>query len=296
LVMPGKERRETSLDRESGSILINRAKRAVIKPRQLGACIVTGTDKIRSGFGNGDCLMLDFKNLVFAVSDATERFPAASYGLLSRLADRLARDGVPKNEPRWRELLNAVYAPQKYHHKATLSCVAIRKEEGTTKAYVSHGGDSIVLLVNLKTRRVEYTTSADMCFAGRAKELLCIEEIPVGDDGYGFVIASDGITDTARLAGRTLEGVSSSVLSRTPLHEIPQRLAEYLAGLRGPAEYDDIGLVVFSPTELAATDHPTILVGGTTPAEEFAYLEGISENVIDDIWAALDDRGNIVTI
>jgi hypothetical protein len=113
--------------------------------------------------------------------------------------------------------------------------------------------------------------------------------MPVGDDGYGFVIASDGITDTARLRGRTLEGVSSSVLSRTPLHEIPEGLAEYLAGLQGPAEYDDIGLIVFSPTELEATDHPTILLGGTTPAEEVKYLEGIAENLIDDIWTTLDD-------
>jgi len=294
--MRGKKRDESSLDEESGAILVNRAKRAVVKPRQLGACIVTGTDKIRSGFGNGDCLMLDFRNLVFAASDAAERFPAASYALLSRLADRLARDGAPENEADWRELLSAVYEPQKYHQKATLSCVAIRREGGATRACVSHGGDSIVLLVNLKTRRVEYTTSADMCFAGRARELLCIKDLPVANEGYGFVIASDGIMDAARLAGRTLERISGSVLSRFPIHEIPRGLAEYLDGLRGPAEYDDIGLIVFSLAELEATDHPTILVGGTSPAEEVSYLERIAENLIDDIWTTVGDRGSIVRI
>ena len=294
--MRAKGRGEDSLDGESGAILVNRAKRAVVKPRQLGACIVTGTDKIRSGFGNGDCLMLDFRNLVFAASDAAERFPAASYALLNRLADRLARYGAPENEADWRELLSAVYERQKYHQKATLSCVSIRGEEGATKALVCHGGDSIVLLVNLKTRRVEYRTSADMCFAGRARELHCIEEIPVGNEAYGFVIASDGITDAARLAGRTLERISGSVLSRFAIHEIPGGLAEYLAGLQGPAEYDDVGLIVFSPTELEATDHATILVGGTTPAEEVNYLERIAENLIDNIWTTLDDRGSIVRI
>jgi len=295
--MGGKGREQASLDVESGAILVNRAKRAVVKPRQLGACVVTGTEKIRSGFGNGDCLMLDFRNLVFAASDATERFPAASYALLSRLADRLARDGAPENEANWRELLSAVYEPQEYHQKATLSCVAIRREEGGTKAFVSQGGDSIVLLVNLETRRVEYATSADMCFAGRARELLRIEEVPVGKQGYSFLIASDGITDAARLAGRTLERISGSVLSRLPIHEIPGGLAEYLAGLRAPAEYDDVGLIVFSATELEAANQPTVLVGGTSPAEESAHSRGVSENLIADIWTTLaDSEGRVVRI
>jgi len=154
---------------------------------------------------------------------------------------------------------------------------------------VVHGGDSMVLLINLGTRRAEYATLADMCFAGRAKQLLCVDEIPLGNDGHGFIIASDGITDTARLAGCALERMSGSVLSRVPLHEIPGALAEYLDGLPGPAEYDDIGLIVFSPIELEATEHPTLLVGGTTPVEEVSYLRKVSEGTIEDAWITLDD-------
>jgi hypothetical protein len=297
LTLPGKRPGQPRRDGNSGQVLVNRAKRAVIKPRELGACIVTGTEKIRSGFGNGDCLMLDFRNLVFAVSDATERYPAASFSLLSRFAERLARDGTPDNETAWRKLLNDVYEGQKFHHKATLSCVAVRKEAGTTTACVCNGGDSITLLINLTTRSAEYATTADMCFAGRTRELLCVDEIPLENDGYGFIIASDGITDTARLSGRTLERVSGSVLSRVPLHEIPEGLAEYLEGLPGPAEYDDIGLIAFSPTALEAADYPTILVGGTTPVEEVTHLESVSDKVIDDTWTTLDDmKGSMVRI
>lgn len=274
---------------DTDAILINRAKRAVVKPRRLGACIITGADKIRSGFGNGDCLMLDFKNLVFAVSDATERFPAASRSLLTRLTASLADGGAPESKAGWLDLINSVYAGQSYHHRATLSCVAVDRKKGTTTAYVTHGGDSIVLLINLKTKQIDYRTSADMCFAGRAKKLLCVDEAPIGNGEYGFVIASDGIADPARLAGQTLEKISGAALSRFPLHEIPEGLTNYLDELAGPVEYDDIGVIAFSPTELEYEDQPTILIGGATPAEEAAFQEMVSARAIEDNWVALRD-------
>ncbi|MDQ1329868.1 MAG: hypothetical protein QG578_130, partial [Thermodesulfobacteriota bacterium] len=44
----------------------------------LSALLVTGSDKVESGFGNGDCLLLDFSRLIFAVSDGSERYTQAS--------------------------------------------------------------------------------------------------------------------------------------------------------------------------------------------------------------------------
>jgi len=279
---------EHALNPNSDTILVNRARRAVIKPDRLGACIITGTDKIRSGFGNGDCLMLDFRNLVFAVSDATERFPYASRLLLERFADSLADTAPPRTKEEWLAHVNAVYAGQSYHQKATLSCVAINKTRKTVSTYVIHGGDSVVLLLNLKTRQVEYRTSADMCFAGRAKELLCVDEVPIMGGDYGFVIASDGIADPARFTGRPLERISGSVLSRLPLHEIPDGLANYLKELSRPEEYDDIGVIALSPTRLEPEDYPTILIGGTSAVEESAFQKKLAERAMDDSWIRIN--------
>jgi hypothetical protein len=269
-------------------VLVNRARRAIIKPDRLGACIITGTDKIRSGFGNGDCLLLDFRNLVFAVSDATERFPYASRLLLERFADSLADTTPPQTKEEWLAHVNTVYAGQSYHQKATLSCVAMNRTHKTARAYVIHGGDSVVLLLNLKTREVEYRTSADMCFAGRAKQLLCVDEVPISGGDYGFVIASDGIADPARFAGRPLEKITGSVLSRLPLHEIPDGLANYLKELSRPEEYDDIGVIAFSPTRLEPEDFPAILIGGTSAAEENAFQRKLTENAVADSWVRLN--------
>ena len=55
-------------------VLINAAKRMVRQKGALSALLVTGSDKVENGFGNGDCLLLDFSRLIFAVSDASERY------------------------------------------------------------------------------------------------------------------------------------------------------------------------------------------------------------------------------
>ena len=71
--------------KETGEIEINASQRTVKCGNAVCGSIITGTDKIRSGYGNGDCLYLDFMHGVFAVADATERFPWASRDLLNRL-------------------------------------------------------------------------------------------------------------------------------------------------------------------------------------------------------------------
>jgi len=265
-------------------ILINPAGRAVIKRHRLGACVVTGTDKIRSGFGNGDCLLLDFKNLVFAVSDATERFPAASSSFLARFAGRLSENSAPESKEEWLKLINSVYARQSYNQKTTLSCVAVSKHEGGTTAYIIHGGDSIILLINMETQEIEYSSSPDMNFAGRAKELLSVDRISPEGGEYGFIIASDGLTDLARLSGQTIEKILHTTLSRFPLHEIPDRLARFLRSLPDHAEYDDIGILAFSLSMNKNEDHPTILLGGTTREEEAFYRQNLLNKRIEDKW------------
>ena len=81
--------------KESPTVEINPSKRILKMPGALCGGISTGTDKIRSGYGNGDCLYFDFEHLVFAVADGSERFPWASRDLLNRLSESLAQSGSP---------------------------------------------------------------------------------------------------------------------------------------------------------------------------------------------------------
>ncbi|MBP7586164.1 MAG: hypothetical protein KBA61_19130, partial [Spirochaetes bacterium] len=87
-------------------MMINAAARMISMEGRAGAFLATGTDKVRSGYGNGDCLYFDFENMVFAVADATERFPWASRDLLNRLSESLAKSGPPDTAAGWKELVN----------------------------------------------------------------------------------------------------------------------------------------------------------------------------------------------
>ncbi len=79
----------------TANIQINCAKRAIIVPGQASACLITGTDKLENGYGNGDCLLLDLDNLFLAVSDSSDRWPTASRSFLGRLAKNLSQAPAP---------------------------------------------------------------------------------------------------------------------------------------------------------------------------------------------------------
>lgn len=246
--------------------------------RQAGAacgCVITGTDKIRSGYGNGDCLYLDFGRMVFAVADGTERFPWASRDLLRRLSERLARGGVPGTAREWKDMINGeIYSEQKFQHKTTLSCAAVVKDGAGVNLIVSHGGDSAVMVVDSASGAAEFRTSPDMNFAGRSREIGDVtEHRPAGRDRM-LVLASDGFDDLIKFcAGRPLlPGIAGLIAA--PAGECPcESMHGILDANRGAFEHDDIGVIIIDPFRVERVEGRAVLVGGTRPNEERKFLE-----------------------
>ncbi len=273
----------TSFNLPAETIRINAAKRAIVAPHRLSACLVTGTDKVRRRYGNGDCLLLDLGSGFFAVADGSERWPSASSDFLRRLAGRFSRGPRPVGGEAWLREVNEAYASQHLFQTTTFSGVAVEGERGAQTLRVLHGGDSRILLFNLQTRRVEYVSSPDMNFAGRAPALSRVVSLPLKEDSYRLIMATDGIGDLARLSGQRVETLCIEALLRFQVHEIPERLMEFLARRRGKAEHDDIGIVALDPGAVADFQGGQFLLGGTTPAEEerFQRLRG---DVLRDRW------------
>ena len=265
-------------------IRINSAKRAMAVPDLMSACLVTGTDKIRSGFGNGDCLLVDFENLFFAVADGSDRWSPASLDLLLRLAKALSQKPGPSKKKEWLDLVNTVYARQSYNHKTTFSGLAISRQPGQQRTIIIHGGDSLILFLNLRTGKFEYQSYADMNFAGRTKRLSKATLIPLRNDPYRLIIASDGLADLARLQGQTIEQMCADILFRFPVHEIPEQLDRYLLRGQGAMEYDDIGIIVLDPERIEPREGPSILMGGTSPRDEGMFQEEKRNARIRDAW------------
>ena len=236
--------------------------------------ISTGTEKIRSGYGNGDCLYFDFDHLVFAVADATERFPWASRDLLNRLSDSLFASGVPDSADGWKDLINTeVYAGQKFQHKTTFSCISIRQDPDGVSLIIAHGGDSAVTVMDSVTGALCHQTRRDMYFAGRSKDIADVSVCRMEDPRGRVLISTDGFDDIWRFCmRRSILGGAREVFNQHPLECICEMILGILDENRGVFEHDDIGFMIIDPFKLKRIGGTDVLMGGTKPHEEIRYL------------------------
>jgi hypothetical protein len=261
--------------KEPGEIEIHASRRMVRCCSAVCGSIVTGTDKVRSGYGNGDCLYFDFNHGVFAIADATERFPWASRDLLQRLSETLARRGTPDTARDWKEMVDAdVYASQKFQHKTTFSCVALRREGEGARMVIIHGGDSVVTVMSAADGSIRFQTGPDMNFAGRSLEVTDVTEHRIDDPATRIIISSDGFGDLFRFClKQALIPSMAEVLARNTLEGICGLIHEILDRHSGRFEHDDIGFMLIDPFRAARIGGAEVLVGGTRPNEEKRYRE-----------------------
>lgn len=275
--------------------LINPSRRIFTKGDELAAGIITGLEKIRCNYGNGDCLYMDLLRSVFAVSDSTERFPSASRDLLVRFASLLRDEGVPVDTNTWASIVKKTYDGQSYHRKATFTCVALRVCEKGVLATVIHGGDSTAMIVDTPTGLVRYATLPDMNFAGRSRDLSVIHQMPITETSDRIVLCTDGIWD---LVSPRMDEAGESMLSmlvRHPVNEIPCVFEKEAAGYARdvtPKNFDDAGIIVINPRILEYGYPLAVLMGGTTPQEETRYRMGLGCGITplsDAEWISTDD-------
>ncbi|MGB4269952.1 MAG: hypothetical protein WBK20_12345 [Spirochaetota bacterium] len=241
--------------------------RAVIADGAFAMLLITGTDKVRSGYGNGDSLLVDFEHRVFAVADATERFPHASRLLLSNIVNGLHT--IPQSSEEWSNYLNSIYANQEYHLKSTLSMIALQKQEHTLRAFIAHGGDSSLQIYNRLNKSLVYKTSVNMNFAGRSKHIGSVDCIQLHDQ-LRIILYSDGFHDIIKHCGIVLKDVLGVALMEAITHIID------MVGNLDSKEYDDISLLIFDIPEIFTVNSKGILMGGTTRLQEQKVKESIS--------------------
>jgi hypothetical protein len=282
--------------KESPTVEINPAKRILKMPGAVCGGISTGSDKIRSGYGNGDCLYFDFEHLVFAVADGSERFPWASRDLLNRLAESLSRTGAPETVRDWKDLMNKeIYSGQRYQHKTTFSSVAIKREGEDVLLIIAHGGDSAVTVMNSATGSICRQTGRDMNFAGRSKGIVDVTQYRIADHDSRVLLSTDGFDDLWRFCRRrSLLGSGQDVFARYPVDSIGEMIDQILRENMDSFEYDDIGFIIIDPYRTERIDGMAVIMGGTRPYEEQQYLakyKSGSHNrwVLDGQWRDHDD-------
>jgi len=257
--------------------MLNPYRRAICLPDKLGACLVTGTEKIRCGYGNGDCLLLDFHHRVFAVADATERFPQASRLLLERLAAAIAEAGPPEDENTFNALLDRVWSRQKYIHKTTLSCVVLVDGNDGPAAMLANNGDSTITFLDPNEGQVLFRTRADMNFAGRSKHPNAVTTHHLNGCRPAIVLATDGLSGIGDML--------STQITRSP-HRIARHITDRTGPPSQPAEIDDIGAIALA-TDVPVREAHTIIMGGTRPGKETDFLQSAGRKPAMDRWDAI---------
>ncbi len=266
-----------SLKKSSGKIAVNTQKRSLKQEGVLSACIITGTDKVRNGFGNGDCLLCDFNHGVFAVADASERYPQASRELLERLADLLARGKTPCSDKDLQNYTQNIYEHQKYNYRSTFSCIAATIHNKEPAVSIVNGGDSMIIIVDASDGSIKYQTGTDMKFAGRSRQIPEINTFKLINPNLRIIIATDGFNDILyRCNGYRSENNNTDKLPvqivSVPPHQSIDQLYHLLNSNK--IEYDDIGIIVIDPFHLHIYNEKSVIFGGTTPKEELTFNEG----------------------
>jgi len=261
--------------KEFPTVEVNPFLRILKMPQAMSGGISTGSDKIRSGYGNGDCLYFDFEHLVFAVADGSERFPWASRDLLQRLSESLSRSGSPETVRDWKDMMNSdVYAGQKYQHKTTFSCVALRREGEAVTLIIANGGDSVVTVMDGLTAKISRQTGRNMDFAGRSRRIVEVMEHRVSDRNVRVLLSTDGFDDVWRFClRRSLVGSAREVLERVGLDGIGEKIFGILKEQRGRFEYDDVGFILLDPNAVQRLKGRALIMGGTRPFEEECYRQ-----------------------
>lgn len=272
--------------------MVNAAERTLVKGDAACAMVLTGSDKIRSGYGNGDCLLLDFRNRVFALSDGAERYARASRLLLERLSAAVNERGAPDGADEWRALANGVYAAQRYQHKATFSCAALSGPAGERKLTVIHGGDSMVFVIDRHTGEIVFRTAVNMDFAGRSTTVAAVTAVKLGKRECRIILCSDGLIDVARFAGRELADLLTIIALGESIGRIPGRVKAIMHEAlekEERKEYDDISFIVLEPALLYDPGDFRIIMGGTTPGEEDEYQKRVLPERVFNRWLGVDE-------
>lgn len=260
-------------------LMLNPFQRSLCIPGKLGACLVTGTDKVRSGYGNGDCLLLDVCNAVFAVADATERFPQASRILLERLAAEIAAGGAPASRSEFEALLDRVWTQQHFIHKTTLSCIVLLNKAAGPAAMLANNGDSSITVLKTSDGTMEFRTTADMNFAGRSSRPNPVSICNLDPSGATIILATDGLSDIGDIRG-------------TEIVQKPDHLAQWICGRKQdasqPSEIDDIGAIALTTNGSGpSATTGTFIMGGTRPGEETDFSRSARQKPAMDRWDSI---------
>jgi hypothetical protein len=282
------------------AVLFNPRSRSIRWCGIAGARIRPGTISSRDRSGMGDCVLMDLRKGLFAVSDSSNRFPTASRRFLRKLV--WALEGLPSPAPRTtlgpeaferfsRSVVEAseqVMQTIPYTESCTFTGILVGRTATGSRGVLFHTGDSLLYEVDRKTRAFRSMTRSNFWMVGKSKRFFQVEEIEIASEAI-FLLATDGVADLSSGDQDDRNDSLADFAARYPVEEIPERLIEAIDTRE--ATTDDLVIVALDPNRLRSSE-ATILLGGTDEQEERRYRSQCREHLHEDGYVPILEQAS----
>ncbi len=282
-----------------GSICLNQGRRAVRCGGFLGARLRSSSVRPHEQRGVGDCMLLDFANGFFAVSDSSDRNPSFSRRFMLRFADVL--DGMPrigtgevfgeaeraalKREVEVRS--STVLCEMSCTESCTFTAVLILRTEAGWQGLVLHTGDSLLLQFDLGARRVRQITESNFWMVGRTSRFFQVEYVFLMEETR-LLLATDGFFGLEMRGAGTREDFVRQIFDAHSVEEIPDVLLAR-CDARDRVR-DDLALISLDPARIFFSDR-RIVLGGTTADLERRFRDGLTSGQYRNLYEPMPRTG-----
>ncbi len=235
----------------------------------------------QSWSGSGDCVLLDFKNMFFALADSSGRSPNFSRDLLWHASEAVEKAALysentacgSTGRERVRRGIEAVFEGvlEKFYGSgsSTLSGLLLSGGAESDEAILVHTGDSSIILLDQSDGKARPLSKSNFWLAGKTLKMFQVETVRL-PRGCRVLMASDGLMELldrqANGRGCFLESLASEECDDSIVNAL------YTDALKRPG-YDDAGLLLLKPGSVEAYPKKLIMGGrifptAVTPAGE----------------------------
>lgn len=253
-------------------------------PGAAGAAVCSAESSSGEIRGNGDCVLLDFVTGFYALSDGSDRNPAASRNLLERFDHlfaaqdpwRLGAHGPGSPDlaaylNRLAERSERVLGAMPPTSSCTLTGVKLFRADRRWMGLLLHTGDSALYAVELQGEGPKRLTQNNFWMAGRTERLYQIQWMTVSQESW-LILTTDGLPDLPALFPPGKEAGIGERIDSLPVESIPQTLLAATKRHRGRP--DDAAAITLVPARLRPGPD-RIVMGGTTAREEIDRIDNL---------------------
>jgi hypothetical protein len=235
----------------------------------IGAHLRPGYKPGQNPVSNGDCIILDFENRFFGLSDSSDRDPGASKRFLVQF-DRLLSSIAPKPNAmqtfgskdlkRWIDGLarktNSLLLDLKGNGSCTFTGLHILNTSNGCVSVLMHTGDSALYEFVPNKQKLFRKTENNFWMVGRTDKLYQVATLEF-DSKSIFIMTTDGMPDLRDASTSAPKEKALKILCHNAVEDIPRKLITH--EILESGLHDDVAVIAIAPQKLIASNRKILI-------------------------------------